>query len=101
MRNAPVWTNLTPKTVLQEIAVLVLARAGPARLCEYAAMQLKVPPQRTSFYRVKLDTELLCNAYEIMVPLSARTTARHGAPVLACIHTRSGLAAEDQSALSH
>lgn len=56
VRNAPALASQTPETALQEIAALVLASAVLARLRVEAGTQLKVAPQRMSFYKLKLAT---------------------------------------------
>ena len=66
VRNAPALASQTPETALQDIAALVLASAVLARLRVEAATQLKVPPQRMSFYKVKLATQPLWDTYRIM-----------------------------------
>lgn len=63
--NAPALASQTPETALQEIAALVLASAVLARLRVEAGTQLKVAPQRMSFYKLKLPTQPLWNTYEI------------------------------------
>jgi len=68
VRNAPALASQTPETALQEIAALVLASAVLARLRVEAGTQLKVAPQRMSFYKLKLATQPLWNTYEIMGP---------------------------------
>ena len=59
VRNEPVLASQTPETALQEIAALILASAVLARLRVEAATQLKVAPQRMSFFKLKLATEPL------------------------------------------
>jgi DDE family transposase len=66
VRNAPALASQTPETALQEIAALVLASAVLARLRVEAGNQLRVPPQRMSFYKIKLATQPLWDAYEVM-----------------------------------
>ena len=66
VRNAPVLASQTPETALQEIAALVLASAVLARLRVEAATELKVPPQRMSFYKLKLATQPLWESYRIL-----------------------------------
>lgn len=66
VRAAPVLASQTPETALQEIAALVLASAVLARLRVQAAIELKVPPQRMSFYKVKMITQPLWDTYQIM-----------------------------------
>ena len=66
VRNAPVLASQTPETALQDIAALVLASAVLARLRVQAGTQLKVPPQRMSFYKLKLATQPLWDMYQIM-----------------------------------
>jgi hypothetical protein len=68
VRNAPALASQTPETALQEIAALVLASAVLARLRVEAGTQLRVAPQRMSFYKLKLATQPLWNTYEIMGP---------------------------------
>ena len=66
VRNAPVLASQTPETALQEIAALVLASAVLARLRVEAATQLKVAPQRMSFYKLKLATQPLWETCRIL-----------------------------------
>ena len=66
VRNAPVLASQTPETALQEIAALVLASAVLARLRVEASTELRVPPQRMSFYKLKLATQPLWDTYEIL-----------------------------------
>jgi hypothetical protein len=66
VRNAPALASQTPETALQDIAALVLASAVLARLRVEAATQLKVPPQRMSFYKLKLATQPLWDTYAIV-----------------------------------
>ena len=73
VRNAPALASQTPETALQEIAALVLASAVLARLRVEAGTQLKVAPQRMSFYKLKLATQPLWNTYEIMGPTLTQT----------------------------
>jgi DDE family transposase len=65
VRSDAVLASQTPETALQEIAALVLASAVLARLRVQAATQLKVPPQRMSFYKVKMATQPLWDTYQI------------------------------------
>ena len=66
VRNEPVLASQTPETALQEIAALVLASAVLARLRVEAATQLKVAPQRMSFYKLKLATQPLWETCRIL-----------------------------------
>jgi hypothetical protein len=66
VRSAPVLASQTPETALQEIAALVLASAVLARLRVQAATELRVPPQRMSFYKIKMATQPLWDTYQIM-----------------------------------
>ena len=66
VRSSPVLASQTPETALQEIAALVLASAVLARLRVQAATELKVPPQRMSFYKVKMATQSVWDTYQIM-----------------------------------
>lgn len=66
VRNAPVLASHTPETALQEILALVLASAVLARLRVQAATDLAVPPQRMSFYKIKLATQPIWDTYQIM-----------------------------------
>jgi hypothetical protein len=66
VRSAPVLASQTPETALQEIAALVLASAVLARLRVQAATQLRVPPQRMSFYKIKMATQPMWDTYQIM-----------------------------------
>lgn len=66
VRSSPVLASQTPETALQEIAALVLASAVLARLRVQAATELKVPPQRMSFYKVKMATQPVWDTYQIM-----------------------------------
>ncbi len=66
VRNAPALASQTPETALQDIAALVLASAVLARLRVEAATQLKVPPQRMSFDKLKLATQPLWDTYQIL-----------------------------------
>lgn len=78
VRNAPALASQTPETALQEIAALVLASAVLARLRVEAGTQLKVAPQRMSFYKLKLATQSLWNIYEIMGPELSEAQRQQG-----------------------
>jgi hypothetical protein len=66
VRNESALASPTPETALQDIAALVLASAVLARLRVEAAVHMKVPPQRMSFYKIKLATRPLWDTYEIV-----------------------------------
>ena len=66
VRNESALASQTPETALQDIAALVLASAVLARLRVEAAVQMKVPPERMSFYKIKLATRPLWDTYQIV-----------------------------------